>query len=170
MEPNIPIHCDHYWFLTWTMYGNWLPGDNRGFASNVRDGDGLEVRHNVPGTEYDKDLPSLEEHARKNLICDPIRINLEQAEILLLHFQETAVFRNWKLFAVAIMANHCHVVMGVPGDPEPKTLLQSLKSYGSRAFNRKWKKPESGTWWTESGSKHKLPDHAAVLAELNPKT
>ena len=166
MTPNIPIHCDRYWLLTWTMYGNWLPGDKRGFVSNVRDGDGPEVRHNIPGTEYDKDLPSLEEHARKNLIGDPIRINIEQAEVLLPQFQETATFRNWKLFAVAIMANHCHVVMGVPGDPAPKTLLQGLKSYGSRALNRKWKKPNSGTWWTESGSKRKLPDDAAVLAAI----
>jgi REP element-mobilizing transposase RayT len=165
-EPDIFIHCDRYWLLTWTMYGNWLPGDKRGFVSNVRDGDGPEVRHNIPGTEFDKDLPSLEEHARTNLVGDPIRINLEQAEVLLPQFQETAAYRQWKLFAVAIMANHCHVVLGVPGDPEAKTLLQSLKSYGSRALNRQWEKPESGTWWTESGSKRKLPDEAAVLAAI----
>lgn len=148
------------------MYGNLLPGDIRGFVSNVRDGDGPEVRHNIPGTEHDKDLPSLVQHARKNLIGDPIRVNLEQAEVLLPQFQETAAFRNWRLFAVAIMANHCHVVIGVPGDPEPKTLLQGLKSYGSRALNRKWKKPKSGTWWTESGSKRKLPEDPAVLAAI----
>ena len=165
-EPNPAIHCDRYWLLTWTMYGNWLPGDKRGFVSNVRDGVGPEIRHNIPGTDYDTDLPLLEEHARKNLIGDPIRINNEQAEVLLPQFQETASFRHWKLFAVAIMANHCHIVIGVPGDPEPKTLLQSLKSYGSRVLNRKWMKPRSGTWWTESGSKRKLPDDSAVLAAV----
>lgn len=165
-EPNIPIHCDRYWLLTWTMYGNWLPGDKRGFVSNVREGDGTEIRHNIPGTEFDADMPSLEEHARNKIVGNPVRINIEQAEVLLPQFQETAAFRNWKLFAVAIMANHCHVVIGVPGDPEPKTLLQGLKSYGSRALNRQWKKPKSETWWTESGSKRKLPDDAAVLAAI----
>ena len=165
-EPDLLIHCDRYWLLTWTMYGNWLPGDKCGFVSNVRDGDGPEVRHNIPGTEYDKDLPSLEEAARINLIGDPIRIQSEQAEVLLQQFQETAKFRNWKLLAVAIMSNHCHVVLGVPGDPDPRTLLQGLKSYGSRALNRKWKKPLSATWWTESGSKRKLPDDTAVLAGI----
>jgi hypothetical protein len=25
-----------YWFLIWTTYGTWLPGDDRGFVSPVR--------------------------------------------------------------------------------------------------------------------------------------
>ena len=29
---------DRYWLLTWTTYGTWLPGDARGFVSNVADG------------------------------------------------------------------------------------------------------------------------------------
>ena len=31
---------DRYWLLTWTTYGTWLPGDRRGFVSNVLDGSG----------------------------------------------------------------------------------------------------------------------------------
>ena len=165
-KPETPIHCDRYWLLTWTMYGNWLPGDKRGFVSNVGDGDGSEIRHNIPGTEYDANMPNLEVHALSRLIGDPVRIDVPQAEALFAQFEETAAYRGWKLFAVAIMANHCHVVIGVPGDPEPKVLLQSLKSDGSRALNRKWSRPESETWWTESGSKRKLPDDAAVLAAI----
>ncbi len=164
LEPR--IQCDRYWLLTWTMYGNWLPGDKRGFVSNVRDDDGPEVRHNIPGTEFDADMPDLEEHARSRLIGDPVRIDGQQAEALFAQFEETVAYRGWRLLAVAIMANHCHVVIGVPEDPEPKVLLQSLKSYGSRALNCKWAYPESGTWWTESGSKRKLPDDTAVLAAI----
>src|SRR5947209_816005 len=26
---------DRYWFLTWTTYGTWLPGDARGFVGRV---------------------------------------------------------------------------------------------------------------------------------------
>ncbi len=149
------------------MYGNWLPGDKRGFVSNVRDSEGPEIRHNVPGTEYDADIPNLENHAFGRLIGDPVRMDVPQAEALFGQFEETAAYRGWRLFAVGIMANHCHVVIGVPGDPEPQKLLQSLKSYGSRALNRHWARPESGTWWTESGSKRKLLDDAAVLAAIH---
>lgn len=165
-NPDTKIICDRYWLLTWTMYGNWLPGDKRGFVSNVRHGNGPEIRHNIPGTEYDADMPRLEEYARSRLVRKPVRIDLPQAKALFAQFKETAAYRGWRLFAVAIMANHCHIVIGVPGDPEPSTLLQSLKSYGSRTLNRQSKRPDSGTWWTKSGSKRKLPDDAAVLAAI----
>jgi REP element-mobilizing transposase RayT len=157
---------DRYWLLTSTAYGNWLPGDPRGFVSNVRDGPGPEVRHNIPGTPFDADMPKLCETARRNLQSPPILFNWPQAEVLLTQFQETAAHRDWQLLAVAIMANHVHWVLGVPGDPEPESLLRDLKSYGSRALNRRWSKPASDTWWTESGSKRKLPNHDAVLAAI----
>ena len=160
------IHCDRYWLLTSTTYGNWLPGDSRGFVSNVRVDDGPEVRHNIPGTPYDADLPPLQEHVRSNMTGDPVRFNADHAEQLLEQFQETARYRNWRLFAVGIMANHIHIVIGVPGDPPPKILLKSLKSYGSRRLNRLFGNRESGTWWTESGSKRKLPHDRAVLAAI----
>jgi hypothetical protein len=31
---------DRVWMITWTTYGTRLPGDARGFVSNVRDGPG----------------------------------------------------------------------------------------------------------------------------------
>jgi REP element-mobilizing transposase RayT len=160
------IVCDRYWLLTWTMYGNWLPGDKRGFVSNVRDGDGAEVRHNVPGTQYDSNIPALENHARKRMKGDPVRINVSQAETLFAQFQQTSRFRGWRLFAAAIMANHCHLVVGAPADPEPATLLQSFKGYGSRVLNNGWERPQNGTWWTGSGSTRKLPDDVAVFAAI----
>src|SRR5438034_1219736 len=109
---------DRYWLLTWTTYGTWLPGDERGFVSNVREGPGPEIRHNVPGTPYDADRSGLEAAARRSLKCPPVRLTAEQATLLLRQFHETAAFRNWVLLAVAIMANHVHLVVGVPGDPD----------------------------------------------------
>ena len=35
-----------------------------------------------------------------------------------------------------------------------------------RILNRYWAKPKSGTWWTKSGSKRKLPNEHAVLAAV----
>jgi len=73
------MQMDRYWLLTSTTYGTWLPGDFRGFVSNVRDvgandqgadaprSPAREVRHNVPGTPYDADLPGLERSARSAL-------------------------------------------------------------------------------------------------------
>src|SRR5438270_12088077 len=153
---------DRYWLLTWTTYGSWLPGDARGFVSNVSNADGASVRHNLPGTDYDADHPGLRRFMEGQLRQPPIVLQVEQASLLLEQFQETARLRHWLLLAAAVMYNHAHVVVGVPGDPEPDTLLRDFKSYGSRALNRRWGKPPAGTWWTESGSRRKLPDEGAV--------
>ena len=63
------------------------------------------------------------------------------------------------------MSNHFHVVAD-GGDANPEWMLRDLKSYASRALNRQWGKPASGTWWTTSGSKRRLPERAAVAAAV----
>ena len=107
-------------------------------------------------------MEGLEGYARKNVKGKPIYLQKEQAEIILAQFQETAEYRHWRLLAVAIMPNHFHIVVGVQGDPDANTLLRDFKSYASRALNRRWGKPDSETWWTESGSRRKLPNEEAV--------
>jgi len=94
----------------------------------------------------------------------PIFLRHRQAETLLSQFQETANYRGWQLLAAAIMRAHIHLLVGVPGDPEPETLLRDFKAYGSRALNRQWSKPKSGTWWTESGSRRKKQGPAILAA------
>ena len=108
---------DRYWLLSSTTYGNWLPGDSRGFVSNVRDGPGPEVRHNAPGEVIDADMPGLECAAHAAVKCPPIRLTLEQARAVLNQFRETAAYRGWLLLAAAVMANHFHAVVGVEGRP-----------------------------------------------------
>jgi REP element-mobilizing transposase RayT len=155
---------DRYWFLTTTFYGNWLPGDSRGFVSIVRDRRPEDVpstireKHNEVGTPYDSALSGLHDHAQTLLKCDPIRITLDHANTLCSQFHETAQFRQWELRAIAIMEDHVHVVVGVGGDPSPTKVLGDFKAYGSRALNRQWGKPASGTWWTYDGSKRKVDD------------
>ena len=157
---------DRYWLLTSTTYGNWLPGDPRGFVSAVHEGQGTKVLHNQPMTEYDRDIPGLREFAQCQLKGAPITLNSQQANVIFPQLHETATHRKWELRAVGIMAKHMHIVVGVLGDPDPGKVLGDFKSYASRALNKKWGTLESGTWWTEKGSKRKLRDDAAVLAAI----
>jgi len=158
---------DRHWLLIWTTYGTWLPGDQRGFVGPVRDAGGEQEIHNVPGTPYDADNPSLTRFAQRQLKHPPIRLIKDQAHELLLQFHETARLRKWQLLAAAIMGNHVHLVAGVPGDPDPSLLPRDFKSYGSRRLNHRWSKPECGRWWTESGSKRKLPNQQAVDSAIS---
>ncbi|MDB5306984.1 MAG: hypothetical protein JWO38_1186 [Gemmataceae bacterium] len=64
------------------------------------------------------------------------------------------------------MENHVHLVVTVPGDPDPSDILGDFKGYGSRVLNRRWGKRPNGTWWTEGGSKRKLPDEQAVAGAV----
>jgi REP element-mobilizing transposase RayT len=157
---------DRYWLLTSTTYGTWLPGDERGFVSEKRDTNGAKILHNAPGTPFDSDEPLLAGYAELKLKGPPIMLSVDQAKALLEQFKETATHRRWLLLAVAIMTNHFHIVVGVEGDPDPSRILGDFKSYGSRKLNRGWGRPESDTWWTESGSKRKLESEANVLAAV----
>lgn len=152
--------------MTSTTYGNWLPGDERGFVSTDRTPLGVQTIHNRPGTEYDRDVAWLRQYARIQLKGRPIVFTPTNAQVLFRQFFETAKYRRWNLSAVGIMATHFHIVGGVPGDPDPDDILGDFKSYGSRALNRKWDRPKSETWWTESGSKRKLTGEPAVLAAV----
>jgi REP element-mobilizing transposase RayT len=153
-----------YWLLTWTTYGTWLPGDERGCVTRVRTDDGPRVLHHEPGAPVDGSMPGLRRSAQAQMRGEPVLLDEGHATVLVEQFRETAAVRGWSLIAVAIMPNHCHVVLAVDGDPDPADLLRDLKSHGSRALNRRWSKPKGGTWWTESGSRRKLPDNAAIGA------
>lgn len=155
---------DRYWFLTNTCYGNWLPGDQRGFVGRVwehrADDQSLQrrIEHDTFETEYDRDIPRLEEASRRLMKGPPISLEREQALVLVAQFQETARYRQWQIDAVAVMFNHFHIVVGVPGDPDPGKILGDFKSYATRKLSTLFGEPLSKTWWTERGSKRKIKD------------
>ena len=161
-EPVNFIAVDRYWFLTWTTYGTWLPGDERGFVGIAPDESGNLVNHNQFGTPAAPPNLLLRESIERNLKSPPIVLSHAQATALLEQFRETTRIRGWLLIAVGIMHTHLHVVVGVPGDPDPEKILGDLKAYGSRCLNRGWTKPPGDTWWTTGGSKRKLADERAV--------
>jgi REP element-mobilizing transposase RayT len=153
---------DRYWLLTWTCYGQWLPGDVRGFVSTVEDDQGNRVIHNTPGTPYDADMPKLESYTRSIMKGSPVNLGQLDADALIAQYQETASIRGWELQAASVMYNHTHVIVGVPGDPDPKAILETLKSWATRALKKHQPLPPNGTFWTAKGSKRKLADERAL--------
>src|SRR5258708_4132426 len=139
---------DRYWLLTWTTYGNWLPGDERGFVGNVRDSDGKQITHNIPGTPYDEDLPGLRAFVREQMTGPPVTLERIEAEAMIAQYQETAAVRKYELCAASVMYNHTHLVVGVPDDPSPDSLLKTFKEWATRALKRFRPLPPNGTWWT----------------------
>ena len=161
------------WLLTNTTYGSRLPGDSRGSVTSVRDmrpndaPSTVRREHDIPGEPLEEAIPGLERAAREQMKGPPIYLDLEKAAVLLAQLKETAIHRNWTLRAVAIMANHFHIVVQVPDDPEPDKILADFKAYATRSLNRKYGRPPSETWWTDKGSKRKLKDEEALAAAIH---
>ncbi|MBA4188049.1 MAG: hypothetical protein C0467_08520 [Planctomycetaceae bacterium] len=150
---------DRAWLITWTCYGNWLPGDARGFVGHYPAEDGTRRINNAAGVEPDHDVEWLRRYSERVQKEPPVRLTAQQAAELVTQFRETAAYRGWAVPALAVMSNHIHLVVLVPGDPEPETILHSFKSYGSRRLNRVFGRRE---WWTSSGSTRKLTDETAI--------
>jgi REP element-mobilizing transposase RayT len=150
---------DRYWLLTWTTYATWLPGDRRGFVSEVRE-EGSKVIHNTPGTACDADLPGLRAHAASIQSEETVLLDLPQAQAVAEQIRETATRRGWRILALAVMPNHVHVVVGAPGDPDPEKLLGDFKAWASRKLNQGWGPRRH--WWTQSGSKRRKATPEAI--------
>lgn len=55
------------WFAlleTWTCYGQWLPGDPRGYVSNTLTDEGYRPKRNQVGTAYDHDERATHQRAK----------------------------------------------------------------------------------------------------------
>ena len=158
---------DRYWLITWTTYGTWLAGDERGFVSNVYGvAGGPEVRHNAPDTDCDASVAGLELYVLDRMLDDPFFLNDEQAKTLIGQFEETSRIRQYDLCAASVMYNHMHLLIGVPGDPDPHQLRELYKSWATRAMKKQWKLPKSGRFWTKGGSVRKKEGEAIPAAAI----
>lgn len=153
---------DRFWLLTSTTYGTWLPGDARGSVTRVREAAGSRIEHDRPRTPYLQAAPGLQRSAASHLKGPPVFFDRDQAQAVADQFRETAAYRGWSILAGAVLSNHFHLLVGVPGDPPPADLLRDFKSYASRRLNRTWGKPPSETWWTAKGSMRRKADWPAL--------
>src|SRR5262245_36070024 len=107
--------------------------------------------HDIPGTPYESGIRGLELAARGGAQVSPIRLTFERSLVLFAQFQETAQYRGWKIFAVAIMTSHVSStsrwpvssssrrrrIFQLPRPPRPRILLSSAALRRKRARKQK---------------------------------
>ena len=123
-------------FLTWTTYGTWLPGDSRGWA---------EYRHG-----WQLPNPALELEAAAKMTEDACRLSQQQRGAVEHQIAATCRHRGWDLHAVNCRSNHLHVVVSAP-ETDPKKIRADLKAW----VTRRLKTPLDDyreNWWAERGS------------------
>jgi REP element-mobilizing transposase RayT len=137
------------YFLTWTTYGTWLPGDERGWVAK-------------PGDLHLPDA-SLERESRSRMTESPVLLDDRQRDIVVRTIAEHCLVRSWHLHAVACRTNHVHVVV-TADRRRPEDVMDQLKAWCTRKLKDqdRVRIPENRTirwnWWTQRGSKRWLND------------
>ena len=106
-------------FLTWTTYGTWLPGDARGW---------VEYRNGFQLPD-----PILELECAARMTEDACRLGPHQRERVHKQLAETCKYKGWRLHAVNCRSNHVHVVLS--STAHPKVIREQLKAWCSRRLN-----------------------------------
>jgi hypothetical protein len=141
------------YFLTWTTYGTWLPGDERGWVER-------------PG-QFRPPNPGLEAAARSLLKEPPCVLNPEQRRLVEDTIARHCAIRGWQLHAVNCRTKHVHVV--VTAKVPPKVVRDQFKAWCTRRLKEQQRAsnpdPSQGVrshWWTEGGSVRSLNDEDSL--------
>ena len=140
------------YFLTWTTYGTWLPGDERGWVAKPG-----QLREPSAAREAD---------ARRRMTESPLTLDAIQRSIVESTIRRHCEIRGWYLHAVSCRSNHVHVVVTARVDPE--IVMDQLKAWCTRKLKEHQSPhtPEGKqvrvNWWTQGGSKRQLFDHTGL--------
>jgi REP element-mobilizing transposase RayT len=146
------------YFITWSTYGTWLPGDDRGWVEYRR------------GWQFPNPILELESGAR--MTEDACRLTKEQRQIVEEQVAETCRYRGWTLHAVNCRSNHVHVVLTAARHPdEVRTQLKAWCTRRLKEFERKCRTEldDSGireNWWAERGSQRYINDEESLEAAI----
>lgn len=124
------------YFITWTTYGTWLPGDQRGW--NRKDDPDIQ--------EPNEFVESL---AAERMNEAPLVLKLAERQIVDETIRRHCTIRNWPLHALNARSNHVHVIVTAPSY-DPETVRDQFKSWCTRML--KPVLPGRSNFWTERGS------------------
>ena len=148
---SIPDPQHRTWLLTWTTYGEWLPGDDRGFVSRVPGEKDTHPVPNIPGTPYPADQKEVQAAAEERMSGTPVRLTADHAKVVYESFFDLCARHDIALLAASVMANHAHVLC--QSDKDGAELLQLFKGNTSHALGKSFQLTDAPRWWTKSGSK-----------------
>jgi REP element-mobilizing transposase RayT len=123
-------------FITWTVYGTHLQGDERGWR---RRGKGLQ-----------NPQPRLADWRRERLKYEIQLLSLEQRNVVEEECRKHCDHRCWKLWEVNARTNHVHAVVTAV-DCSGKTVRDQLKANCTRGLREKWAAFRDRQVWSVGG-------------------
>jgi REP element-mobilizing transposase RayT len=158
-------NCTFALHITWTCYGTWLPGDDRGHVSNVLlPSGGYRDKQNTPGTPIAAGDSYTRQRAQTLQKGSTVWLTMATAKVTATALVQAASQRNWHILRASVMPNHVHVVVtNCPDDGA--AVRRVLKGVSQAALNEASARPQR--WWTAGGSDRYKHGVAAVEAAVN---
>ncbi len=128
------------WFITWTTYGTWLPGDARGWRKRAR--------------WSQPPQPVLEQWCREQMKGETVLLSSRDRRTVERACEEHCSVRHWELLAVTARSNHVHVVVAV--DEQPQKARDQLKANATRCLRNQEVPLVVDRTWTRGGDCEKL--------------
>jgi hypothetical protein len=154
---RVPLEEPLAYFLTWTTYGAWLPGDARGWVEK-------------PGEFRPPD--DQRQRAARQLMTEPaLTLDAEQRRIVEDMIADHCRIRGWHLHAVQARSQHVYVVVSAPGQ-NPEVVMDQFKAWCTRKLKERERSHGSRgqkirqNWWTQRGSKLWLNDSESVAEKI----
>lgn len=122
------------YMLTWTTYGSWLPGDERGY---VKDGQILPAN------------PQVLKASKKRQKSPAVKLNKPEIKLVQQAILAEAGRIGHKILALSVRSNHVHLVLSPHSESVEKTAGR-YKSITTRAL---WKHSRKGRIWTKGYDK-----------------
>ena len=127
------------YFITFTCYGTWLHGDDRG---------SVDRDNNVPGTPFL--LPDSDRQSKEATNVAPYSLDDPHRQIALKAIVEIASKKAWTLWAAHVRSNHIHVVVTAASPVE--RVMNDIKAAVSRRLNKAHPFERDCVRWTRHGS------------------
>jgi REP element-mobilizing transposase RayT len=145
------------YYLTWTTYGTWLPGDERGWVAKPGQFRASDAKRKGAAqrlmTESALTLDSEQRRRVEGTLADHCRI------------------RGWHLHVANCRTQHVHLVVTAPGR-DPEVVMDQFKAWCTRRLKELERSRRSAErairqkWWTQGGSTRWLNDEKGLEAAI----
>ena len=129
------------YLLTWTCYGTWLHGDERGSVDRPR---------NVPDEPFVPPNLARLSLDRAKLRHPPVRLSEDARRVVYQTITRHCEFRSWSLHVVNVRTNHVHVVVSC--GCTPARAREEFKAWCTRLLREAVLCDKNAPVWTEGGS------------------
>lgn len=128
------------YFITFTTYGTWLHGDERGSVLRLAN-----------STRLLRSCPERYDNEKQKLRHPVVTLDQNQRAIVLDTIKKHCKLKKWKLYAAHVRSNHIHLI--VTSKEKPEKIMNDLKAWATRMLRENGHKIQK-VWTTHGSTKY----------------